>query len=47
MTDTFHLCGSASDCSDDPNQPNCCDISGGTYACVDNTTKIGGMLTCK
>jgi hypothetical protein len=46
-TDTFHLCSSGSDCSDDPAQPNCCLINGnGTYACVDNATKTGGMLNC-
>jgi hypothetical protein len=45
-TDTLHVCTQPSDCSDDPSNPNCCQIHG-NYVCVSNLVKSLGMLTCK
>jgi hypothetical protein len=41
-TDTLHLCGQPSDCSDDAASPNCCMV-GAQYACVGNALAMAGL----
>ncbi len=45
-TDTLHLCQQISDCAGDAQNPNCCQLQGGQYACVSNQVKMYGNLTC-
>jgi hypothetical protein len=44
-TDTLHVCAQASDCSNDANSPNCCDVRG-QLVCVSDALAMAG-LSCQ